>query len=79
MSQAPLGYRCEDWNSDKKEKIFGFDVIIDTSVKLTLGIELPIVCSAIAGNTEEGKHYIINRKQILAYHGASSKIDLGDV
>jgi len=65
-------------NPDKKQKIFGFDAIIDTSVELTLGIELPVACSTIAGNAEEGKHYITNREQILAYHGTTSKIDLGD-
>ena len=75
---ARIGVRRNPQNPDKKEKIFGFDVIIDTSIELKLGIELPVACSTIAGNAEEGKHYITNREQIIAYHGTTSKIDLGD-
>lgn len=76
--EARIGVRRNPQNPDKKQKIFGFDVIIDTSVELTLGIELPVACSTIAGNAEEGKYYVTNREQILAYHGRTSKIDLGD-
>jgi len=43
-----------------------------------LGLELPVACSTIAGNAQEGKHYIVNREQILRYHGKTSKIDLAD-
>jgi hypothetical protein len=76
--EARIGVRRNPQNPDKKQKIFGFDAIIDTSVELTLGIELPVACSTIAGNAEEGRHYITTREQIIAYHGTSSKIDLGD-
>ena len=37
-----------------------------------------MACSTIAGNAQEGKHYIVNREQILRYHGKTSKIDLAD-
>ena len=30
-----------------------------------LGLELPVACSALAGNAHEGKNYIINRDQIF--------------
>jgi len=76
--EARIGVRRNPQNPNKKEKIFGFDVIIDTAVEVTLGIELPVACSTIAGNAEEGKYYITNREQILAYHGRTSTIDLGD-
>jgi hypothetical protein len=76
--EARIGVRRNPQNPDKKEKIFGFDAIIDTSIELTLGIELPVACSTIAGNAEEGKHYITNREQIIEYHGKTSEIDLGD-
>jgi len=76
--EARIGVRRNPRNPNKKEKIFGFDVIIDTSIELTLGIELPVACSTIAGNAEEGRHYITNREQIIEYHGTTSKIDLGD-
>jgi hypothetical protein len=52
--------------------------VIDTSVELTLGIELPVACTTLAGNAEEGKQYIANKKQIHQHHGKTSKIDLGD-
>ncbi|MCJ7685784.1 MAG: hypothetical protein MUO68_16000 [Desulfobacteraceae bacterium] len=37
-----------------------------------------MACSTLAGNAHEGKHYILNREQILQYHGKTSKIDLAD-
>ena len=76
--EARIGVRRNPQNPNKKQKIFGFDAIIDTSVELALGIELPVACTTIAGNAEEGKHYITNREQIISYHGKTSKIDLGD-
>jgi hypothetical protein len=76
--EARIGVRRNPQNPNRKEKIFGFNAVIDTSVELLLGIELPVACTTIAGNAEEGKHYIINRKQTLTYHGKTSKIDLGD-
>lgn len=76
--EARIGVRRNPQNPNRKQKIFGFDAIIDTSVELTLGIELPVACSTIAGNAEEGKHYVTNKKQILEHHGKTSKIDIGD-
>lgn len=76
--EARIGVRRNPQNPDKKERIFGFDAIIDTAIELTLGIELPVACTTIAGNAEEGRHYITNREQIIEYHGKTSEIDLGD-
>jgi hypothetical protein len=75
---ARIGVRRNPQNPNRKEKIFGFNAIIDTSIELPLGIELPVACTTIAGNAEEDRHYITNRKQILEHHGKISKIDLGD-
>jgi len=75
---ARIGVRRNPQNPNLKQKIFGFDAIIDTSIELDLGIELPVACTTIAGNAEEGKHYITNKEQILRYHGKTSKIGLGD-
>jgi len=76
--EARIGVRRNPQNPNKKQKIFGFDAIIDTSIELTLGIELPVACTTIAGNAEEGRHYVTNKKQILEHHGKTSKIDIGD-
>jgi hypothetical protein len=75
---ARIGVRRNPQNPNKKQKIFGFDAIIDTSIELTLGIELPVACTTISGNAEEGRHYVTNKKQILEHHGETSKIDIGD-
>jgi len=76
--EARIGVRRDTQNPNRKKKIFGFNAVIDTSVELTLGIELPVACTTLAGNAQEGKHYITNRKQVLEYHGKKSRIDLGD-
>jgi hypothetical protein len=75
---ARIGVRRNPQNPNRKQKIFGFNAVIDTSIELALGIELPVACTTIAGNAEEGRHYITNREQIMEYHGKKSKIDLGD-
>lgn len=77
-TEARIGVRRNPKNPNKKEKIFGFNAVIDTSIELSLGIELPVVCTSTAGNAEEGRHYITNRKQPLGYHNKLSKIDLAD-
>jgi hypothetical protein len=77
-TEARIGVRRNPQNPNKKEKIFGFNAVIDTSIELSLGIELPVACTSIAGNAEEGRQYITNRKQRLAYHNKLSKIDLAD-
>jgi hypothetical protein len=75
---ARIGVRRNPQNPNRKQKIFGFNAVIDTSIELSLGIELPVACTTIAGNAEEGRHYITNRKQILNYHRKTSKIDIAD-
>jgi len=47
-------------------------------VELTLGIELPVACITIAGNSREGNQYIHLKEQIAKYQGRTSKIDLAD-
>ena len=75
---ARIGVRRNPQNPNRKQKIFGFNAIIDTSIELELGLELPVACTTIAGNAEEGRHFITNREQILQHHGKTSKIDLAD-
>ena len=75
---AKIGVRRDPQNPNRKQKIFGFNAIIDTSIELDPGIELPVACTTIAGNAEEGRHFITNRQQILEHHGKTSKIDLAD-
>jgi len=76
--EARIGVRRDPQNPNRKQKIFGFNAVIDTSIEMELGLELPVACSTLAGNAQEGKHYILNREQLLQYHGKASKIDLAD-
>lgn len=76
--EARIGVRRDPQNPNRKQKIFGFNAVIDTSIEMELGLELPVACSTLAGNAQEGKHYILNREQLLHYHGKTSKIDLAD-
>jgi hypothetical protein len=75
---ARIGVRRDPQNPERKQKIFGFNAVIDTSIELSLGLELPVACTTIAGNAEEGKCFIVNREQILNHHAKTSKIDLAD-
>lgn len=76
--EARVGVRRDPQNPNRKQKIFGFNAVIDTSIEMELGLELPVSCSTLAGNAQEGKHYILNREQLLKHHGKTSKIDLAD-
>jgi hypothetical protein len=75
---ARIGVRRDPQNPNRKQKIFGFNAVIDTAIEMDLGLELPVACSTLAGNAHEGKHYIVNREQILQHHEKTSKIDLAD-
>ena len=76
--EARIGVRRDPQNPNRKQKIFGYNAAIDTSIEMGISLELPVACSTLAGNAHEGKHYIINREQILEHHGKTSKIDLAD-
>jgi len=75
---ARIGVRRHPLYPDKKEKIFGYNAIISTSVEPHLGIELPVAVSNIAGNAEEGSYLVINREQIREHHGCKTAVDLAD-
>jgi hypothetical protein len=75
---ARIGVRRNPQNPNQKQKIFGFNAVIDTSIELELGLELPVACTTLAGNAQEGKHFITNRQQLLAHHGKTSRLDLAD-
>lgn len=75
---AKIGVRRNPQNPAHKQKIFGFNAIIDTSIELDIGIELPVACTTISGNALEGHHFITNKNQILHHHDAKTKIHLAD-
>ena len=61
-TDARIGVRTDPKNSDKKEKIFGYNLVLSTSVEIHLKIELPVAVTNIAGNAEEGGQIIQNKE-----------------
>ena len=75
---ARIGVRRDPKNASKKQKIFGYNLVLSTSVELDLKLELPVAATNIAGNGEEGKKIITNTEQIKAHHNCRVKIDIAD-
>jgi hypothetical protein len=77
-TDARIGVRRNPQNPDKKQKIFGYNLVLTTSVELQLKIELPVAATNIAGNAEEGSQIIVNKQQISEHHLCKVKIDIAD-
>ena len=77
-TDARIGVRRDPKNSDRKDKIFGYNLVLSTSVEVHLKIELPVAVTNIAGNAEEGTQIIYNKEQIHNHHKAQVKIDIAD-
>jgi len=77
-TDARIGVRRNPKNPDKKEKIFGYNLVLSTSVELQLKLELPVAATNIAGNAEEGSQIIENKEQLHSHHEADVKIDIAD-
>ena len=80
-TDARIGVRRDPKNPDKLQKIFGYNLVLSTSVELHLQIELPVAVTNISGNAEEGSQFIKNKEQIHSHHSAVSnqvKIDIAD-
>ena len=77
-TDARIGVRRNPKNPNKKEKIFGYNLVLSTSVEVQLKIELPVAVTNIAGNAEEGSQIIQNKEQVHNHHQAGVKIDIAD-
>ncbi len=80
-TDAKIGVRRNPQNPSKIQKIFGYNLVLTTSVELHLKIELPVAVTNIAGNAQEGSQIIVNDDQIDAYHCAAAdqvNIDIAD-
>jgi hypothetical protein len=77
-TDARIGVRRDPQNPNKKQKIFGYNLVLTTSVELHLKIELPVAVTNIAGNAEEGRQIIINSQQIDCHHHYQPNIDIAD-
>jgi hypothetical protein len=77
-TDARIGVRRDPQNPDKIQKIFGYNLVLTTSVELQLKIELPVAVTNISGNAEEGSQIITNKHQISSHHCCEVKIDIAD-
>ena len=77
-TDARIGVRRNPKNPDKIEKIFGYNLVLSTSVEIHLNIELPVAVTNISGNAEEGSQFIKNKEQIHNHHQCQVKIDIAD-
>ena len=77
-TDARIGVRRNPQDSNKKQKIFGYNLVLTTSVEVHLKIELPVAVTNIAGNAEEGSQIINNDEQIYNHHQCQPIIDIAD-
>ena len=76
-TDAKVGVRRNPKNG-RKQKIFGYNLVLSTSVEPDLKLELPVAATNISGNGEEGKIIINNTEQINTHHSCETKIDIAD-
>jgi len=77
-TDARVGVRRDNQNPDKKQKVFGYNAILSTSVELHLGIELPVAVSNIAGNADEADFLVENTEQIFDHHDCRLNVAIAD-
>jgi len=77
-TDARIGVRRNPKNPNQIEKIFGYNLVLSTSVEVHLQIELPVAVTNISGNAEEGSQFIKNKEQIHNHHKCQVKIDILD-
>ena len=76
---AKIGYRRSKYNPDKKEKVFGYQLIISTSIEPDTGLEFPVACITKPGSAHDGNFFIPIKEQIKWQHPSlKTYIDIGD-
>jgi hypothetical protein len=77
-TDARIGVRNDPKNSARKQKIFGYNMVLSTSVELDLKLELPVGVVNMAGNGKEGEKIITLGQQTRSHHDCRPKIDIAD-
>jgi len=76
---ARAGYRKSKHNPDKKEKVFGYQIVISTSIEPETGLEIPVACVTRPGNTHDGNYFIHLKEQLKWQHPYfRTLLDIGD-
>lgn len=65
---AKAGYRRNKLNPDKKERVFGYQVIISTSIEPKTGLEIPVACITKPASVRDGNYFIQLKEQIKWQH-----------
>jgi len=77
--EAKIGYRRSKYNPDKKEKVFGYQVTIITSVESETLLELPLACMTGPGSDHDGNHFIPLKEELNLHHPTmKSRANTGD-
>ncbi len=77
-TDARIGVRRNPQDPNRKQKIFGYNLVLTTSVEVHLKIELPVAVTNIAGNAKEGSQIIDNDEQIYNHHQCQPIVDIAD-
>jgi hypothetical protein len=77
-TDARIGVRNDPKNPSRKQKIFGYNLVLSTSVELDLKLELPVAAVNMAGNGLEGEKIITLGQQTRSHHDCRPKIDIAD-
>jgi hypothetical protein len=76
---AKVGYRRSKYNPDKKEKVFGYQIVISTSIEPDTGLEIPVACITKPGSAHDGNYFIHLKEQLKWLHPYfNTYIDIGD-
>lgn len=76
---ARVGYRRAKHNPDKKEKVFGYQVIISTAIEPETSLEIPVACITKSGSSHDGNYLIHLKEQIKWQHPYFKPyLDIGD-
>ncbi len=76
---AKVGYRRSKYNPKKKEKVFGYQVVISTAIEPETGLEIPVACLTKPGNAHDGNYFIHLKEQLKWQHPYfKTSVDIGD-
>lgn len=75
---AKTGYRRDRNNPNKNEPIFGYKLVIMTSVEVELGLELPIMVSTGPGNINEALTFLKIHKKLKEYSAFQTEYHIMD-
>lgn len=77
-ASARTGYRRDRHNPNKLEPVFGYKLVIMTTVEIELGLELPLMVSTGPANISEAKEFLKIHKRLKEYTAFETKYHIMD-